>query len=122
MLSRPNFAQLDEPLNICTFGSFSFRDTPDGSALRAKLLLRIYYILRSACRAQELRVSVARCTPCAYHHNSTVMMKYFPAAVKQNVLNIYSERFPAYHTRDDDSTPLQHLEVDKIPGHQSIRG
>ena len=41
----------------------------------------------------------------------------------QYVLDSFSKKSPPYHvTEDDISTPLQHLEVDKDTGHQSVRG
>ena len=46
-----------------------------------------------------------------------------PAGLTQHVLNNFSKKFPPYHvTQDGVSTPLQGLEVEKITGHQSIRG
>ena len=39
------------------------------------------------------------------------------------MLNIFSKNSPPYHvTQDDVSAPLQRLEVEKITGHQSVRG
>ena len=51
------------------------------------------------------------------------MPKYLPAGLTQYVLNIFSKTSPPYHvTQDDVSAPLQRLEVEKITGHQSVRG
>ena len=37
--------------------------------------------------------------------------------------NNFSKKSPPYHvTQDDVTTPLQRLEVEKITGHQSVRG
>ena len=39
------------------------------------------------------------------------------------MLNNFSKKSPPYHvTQYDVSTPLQRLEVEKITGHQSVRG
>ena len=51
------------------------------------------------------------------------MRKYLPAGLTQYVLNNFSNKSPPCHgTQDDVSTPLQRLEVEKITGHQSVRG
>ena len=51
------------------------------------------------------------------------MPKYLPAGLTQHVLNIFSRKSPPYHvTQDDVSAPLQRLELEKITGHQSVRG
>ena len=39
------------------------------------------------------------------------------------MLNDVSKKMPPYHvTQDDVSAPLQRLEVERIAGHQSVRG
>ena len=51
------------------------------------------------------------------------MPKCLPAGLTQFVLNIFSKKSPPYHvTQDDVSAPLQRLEVEKITGHQPVRG
>ena len=51
------------------------------------------------------------------------MPKYLPAGLTQYVLNNFSKKSPPYRiTQDDVSAPLQRLEVEKISGHQSVRG
>ena len=51
------------------------------------------------------------------------MPKYLPAGLMQYVLNNFSKKSPPYHvTQYDVSTPLQRLEMEKITGHQSVRG
>lgn len=51
------------------------------------------------------------------------MPKYLPAGLAQYVLNNCTKKSPPYHvTQDDAWTPLQRLEVEKITGHQSVRG
>ena len=51
------------------------------------------------------------------------MRKYLPAGLTQYVLNNFSKKPPPYHVAQDDvPTPLQRLEVEKITGHQSVRG
>ena len=51
------------------------------------------------------------------------MSKYLSVGLTQCVLNIFSKKSPLYHvTQDDVSAPLQRLEVEKITGHQSVRG
>ena len=69
------------------------------------------------------RVPIERCTPCANPHDSSDMPKCLPAGLTQYVLNNFSKKSPPYHvTQDDVSAPLQRLEVEKITGHQSVRG
>ena len=51
------------------------------------------------------------------------MPTYLPAGLTQYVLSNFSKKSPAYHvTHDDIMTPRQRLEVEKITGHQSVRG
>ena len=69
------------------------------------------------------RVSVQRCDPCANLHDHGDMPKHLPTELTQYVLNDSSKNPPPYHvTQDDVSIPLQRLEVEKITGHQSVRG
>ena len=68
-------------------------------------------------------MAIERCKPCANPHDSNGMPKYLPAGLTQYVLNIFSKKSPPYHvTQDDVSARLQRLEVEKITGHQSVRG
>ena len=47
----------------------------------------------------------------------------WPAGLTQYVLNNFAKKSPPYHvTQDDVSTPLRRLELEKITGHQSVRG
>ena len=97
-------------------------DTSDGSLLGNKLL---YLHLPSDTPGADARrrVLVQRCKPCANPPDQGDMPKYLPAGLTQYVLNNFSKKSPPYHvTQDDISTPLQPLEVEKITGHQSIRG
>ena len=49
--------------------------------------------------------------------------KYLPAGLTQYVFNNFSKKPLPYHvTQDDVSAPVQRLEVEKIAGHQSVRG
>ena len=51
------------------------------------------------------------------------MLKYLPDGLTQYVLNNFTKKSPPYHvTQDDVSAPLQRLEVERITGHQSVRG
>ena len=47
-------------------------------------------------------VVIERCTPCAKAHDSGDMPKYLPAGLTQNMLNIFSKKFPPYHVTQDD--------------------
>ena len=97
-------------------------DTPDGSPLGDKLL---YLDLPSDMPGVDGRqcVSVQRCKPCANTHDHGDMSKYLPAGLTRYVLNNFSKKSPPYHvTQDNISTPLQRPEVEKITGHQSVRG
>ena len=69
------------------------------------------------------RVAIDRCKPCTNPHDSSDMPKYLPAGLTQYVLNHFPNKSPPYHvTQDDVLAPLQRLEVEKITGHQSVRG
>ena len=69
------------------------------------------------------RLSVLRCKPCASPHDRGDMPKYLPAGLTQYALSNFSKKSSPYHaTQDDVSTPLQRLEVEKVTGHQSVRG
>ena len=51
------------------------------------------------------------------------MPNYLPAGLTQYLLNNFPVKSTPYHvTQDDVSAPLQRLEVEKITGHQSVRG
>ena len=51
------------------------------------------------------------------------MPKYLPAGLTHYVFDDFSKKSPPYHvTQEDISIPLQRLEVEKINGHQSVRG
>ena len=69
------------------------------------------------------RVAIERRKPCANLHDRSDMPKHLPAGLTQYVLHNLSKTSPPYHvTQDDASAPLQRLEVEKITGHQSVRG
>ena len=51
------------------------------------------------------------------------MPKYLPAGLTHYVLNIFFKKSPPYHIAQGDvAGPLQLLVVEKITGHQSVRG
>ena len=65
----------------------------------------------------------ARLTGCVLVAFGSDMPTHLPAGLTQYVLNNFSKKSPPYHvTQDDVSTPLQRLKVEKISGHQSVRG
>ena len=68
------------------------------------------------------RVSVQRRKPCANPHANAVRPSYVPAGLTQYMLNNFKISPPYHVTQDGVSTPLQRLEVEKISGHQSLRG
>ena len=69
------------------------------------------------------RVSVERRKPCTNPHDRSDMRKYLPDGLTQCVLNNFTKKIPPYHvTQDAVSAPLQQLEVERITGHQSVRG
>ena len=70
------------------------------------------------------RVSVARGKPCKEPHDTNDMQQCFlPAGLTQYVFHLYTTKSPPYHvTADDVTTALQRLVVEKISGHQSVRG
>ena len=97
-------------------------ETPDGSPLGDNLF---YLDLPSDLPGSDARrrVAIERCQPCANPHDSSDMPTHLPEGLTQDVLNNFSKKSPSYHvTQDDVSTPLQRLEVEKISGHQSVRG
>ena len=110
------------PYKVLPVSPCSAVETPDGSPLGSHLL---YLDLPSDLPGSvaRRRVAIERCKPCASPLDSGDMPKYLPAGLTQYVLNKFSKKSPPYHvTQDDVSTPLQWLEVEKITGHQSVRG
>ena len=97
-------------------------DTPDGFLLGAKLIYfgcTLRNSRRGCSRALLGTTFQALCNP--YNHGD--IPKYLPAELTQYVLSNFSEKSPPCHvTLDDVSVPLQRLDVDKITGHQSVRG
>lgn len=96
--------------------------SPDKSPVADKLL---YPDLPSGMPGQDSkrRVSVARCKPCANPHDLTDMPRYLPAGLTQYVLNSYTSKAPPYHvTTDDVEADAERIEVERITGHQSVRG
>ena len=110
------------PYKILAVDLCSAAETSDGSPLGNNFL---YLDRPSDLPGSDARrrVAVERCKPCANPHDSGDMPKYLPAGPTQYVLNRFSKTSPPYHvTQDDGSTPLQHLEVEQITVHQSVRG
>ena len=110
------------PYKVLAVGPCSSAETPDGSPPGDNLL---YLDLPSDLPGPDARqrVAIERCKSCANPHDSNDMPKYLPARLTQYVLNLFLKKSPPYHvTQDDASTPLQRLEVEKITGHQSVRG
>ena len=112
------------PYKALALGPCSSANTPDGSPLGDNLL---YLDLLSDLPSSDARrhVTIECFKPCANPHDGNDMLKYLPAGLKkmQYVLNTFPKRSPPYHvTQDDVSVPLQRLEVEKITGHQSVRG
>ena len=111
-----------EPYKVLVVGPCSSAYTPDCSPLGAKLL---YLDLPSDMPGANARrgVPVQRCKPCTNAHDHGDMPEYLPAGLTRYVLNNLSKKsFPYHVAQDDVSAPLQRLEVEKIIGHQSIRG
>ena len=109
------------PYKVLAVGPCTHADTPDGSALGAKLL---YLDLPSDIPGVDARrrFSVQRCKPCANPHEHGDRPKYLPGGLTQYVLNTFLKESPPYHvTQDDVSIPFQPVEVEKVPGHQSVR-
>ena len=68
-------------------------------------------------------MAIERCKPYASPHRSSDMPKYLPAGLTQYALNIFSKISPLFDvTETDVSSTLHRLEVEKITGHQSVRG
>jgi hypothetical protein len=119
---------LKEKLSLNWTGPFKIlavgpSDTaPDGRPVAAKLL---YLDLPSDMPGTDAkrRVSVDRCKPCANPHDGDDMPRFLPAGLSQYVLNNYTSKSPPYHvTADDVSAPVHKMTVEKITGHQSVRG
>ena len=107
---------------VLAVGPCTPADTSDGSPLGAKLL---HFDLPPDTPGADARrrVSVQRCKPCTNAHDHGDMPEYLPAGLTRYVLNNLSKKsFPYHVAQDDVSAPLQRLEVEKIIGHQSIRG
>ena len=110
------------PYNALAVAPCSAAETPDRSPLGSNLL---YFDLPSDLPGSESRrrVDIQRCKPCANLHDGGDMAKYLQAGLSQYLLNIFSNGSPPYHvTQDDVSTPLQRRDVERLTGHQSVRG
>ena len=110
------------PYKILAVSPRSTAETPDGSSFEGNLL---YLDLPSDLPRSDARrrVAIDRCKPCANPHDGGDMPKYLPARLKQYCAKYVSKKSPPYHvTQDDVSTPVQHLEVEQITGHQPFRG
>ena len=105
------------PFKIPAVGpSSAAADTPDGV---------LYLDLPSNLfgPAGKLRVTVARCKPCANPYDADDIPRHFPAGLTQYVLHAFATESPPYHvTTDDVSTPPILIDVAKITGHQCVRG
>ena len=110
------------PCKVLVVGPCSSADTPNGSPVGDNLL---YFNLPSDLPGSDARRRVAteRCKPCANPHDSSDMQQYLPSGLTQYVLNIFPKKSPPYHVTQDDVLALvKRLEVEKITGHQSVRG
>ena len=109
------------PYKVLAVGPCSSADTQDGSSLGDNL----HFDLPSDLRGSDARrrVAIETCKPCANPHDGNDMPNYLPAGLTQYLLNNFPVKSTPYHvTQDDVSAPLQRLEVEKITGHQSVRG
>ena len=110
------------PFKILAVGPAPASDTPDNHPLHDKLL---FLDLPSDLpgRDSKRRVSVMRCKPCRSPEDTTDLPKYLPADLTTYVLTASATKSPPYHvTLDDVSPPPERLEVERITGHQLVRG
>ncbi len=110
------------PFKILAVGPAAACDTPDNRPLHDKLL---FLDLPSDLpgRDSKPRVSVKRCKPCRNPDDTTDIPHYLPAGLTTYVLTASANKSPPYHvTLDDVSPPPERLEVEKITGHQLVRG
>lgn len=68
------------------------------------------------------RVAVERCKPCTNPHDTDDMPRFLPAGLTPYDLSNHSIKSPPYHVTGDDVIPAQRMDVDKITGHQCVRG
>ena len=68
-------------------------------------------------------MAIERCKPCVNPHDSSDTPKHLTAGLTQYVLNNFAKKSPPYHvTQDYVSAPLQQPDVERLTGHQSVRG
>ena len=110
------------PFKILAVGPAPASDTPDNRPLHDKLL---FLDLPSDLpgRDSKPRVSVKRCKPCRSPDDTTDLPKYLPADLTTYVLTASAAKSPPYHvTADDVTPPPERLDVERITGHQLVRG
>ena len=110
------------PFKILAVGPAPASDTPDNRPLHDKLL---FLDLPSDLpgRDSKPRVSVKRCKPCRSPDDTTDLPKYLPADLTTYVLTASAAKSPPYHVTVDDVTPPpERLDVERITGHQLVRG
>ena len=73
------------------------------------------------CADAYRRVSVERCKPCTNPQDRGDMPKYLSDGLTQYMLNNLRKTKTYHVTQDNVSAPLQRLEMERIPGHQSVR-
>ncbi|CAM9862787.1 unnamed protein product [Sphacelaria rigidula] len=95
---------------------------PDKSPVGAKLLYLDFPTDEPGLKPKN-RVSMLRCKPCIPPHDSSDMPKQLPVGLSQYVFTKYAIKTPSYHmTVEDADAPLERVEVDRISGHQLVRG
>ena len=108
------------PYQILTVGPAP--TSPDGRPIGDKLL---FLDLPSDLPGRDAkpRVSVTRCKPCLHPHNLSDIPKHLPADITPYVLTRFATPSPPYHlTPEDVEARIEPLAVDKITGHQLVRG
>ena len=110
------------PYKVLAVGPCTPADTPDGSPLGDKLLylhLPSRHAWRGCSPARYGATLQALCQPLRPRRHAQEFSSGIGAIRVQQLL----QESPPYHvTQDDVSTPLRRLEVEKITGHQSVRG
>ena len=110
------------PFKVLAVGPSAAKDTPDGRLLGAK---RLHLDLSShlSGHAAKARVTVVCCKPCTKSYDTKGMPRYSPTGLTQYTLHSFATKFQPYHvTTEDVTTPPVLVQVDKITGHQCVRG
>lgn len=100
----------------------SCNTAPDNGWIDEKLLYLSFLTDEPGVKPKN-RAVMLRCKPCLLSHDVTIMLKQLPVGFSQYVLTNYLAKSPPHNmTVEDTDRPLERVVVDRISGHQLVRG